>query len=192
GRVEHVVAAFMLTNVVIAGLMPFLLPIVLGHATPAAFVRISGSVGFVIFLPMAAAWAIRVVHARAAEWPARLRGVSFGIWVATIFLVTADASDFLRMRIGVSHSVLCKIAVVTLLVCAVNFTLGRAIGGQRCARECSQSLGQKNTVFTIFLALTYGSPLIALGPTFYVIWHNLWNAWQLHQTNLERAGERQN
>jgi hypothetical protein len=60
-----------------------------------------------------------------------------------------------------------------------------AIGGRGLVRECSQSLGQKNTTFTIFLALTYGRPLIALGPTCYVIWHNLWNAWQLHQMDRE-------
>ena len=81
---------------------------------------------------------------------------------------------------------LAKIAVLTLFICAVNFALGRAIGGRGLTRDCSQSLGQKNTTFTIFLALTYGSPLIALGPTMrYVIWHNLWNAWQLHRAGRE-------
>ena len=48
-------------------------------------------------------------------------------------------------------------------------------------REASQALGQKNTAFTIYLALTYASPLVALGPSCYVIWHNLWNSWQLHR-----------
>jgi BASS family bile acid:Na+ symporter len=190
GRVEFVTTAFLLTNLAIAGLMPFVLPIVLGHATPEAFARISGGVGLVVFLPMMMAWAVRAVRARAAEWPKRLRGVSFGIWVTAILLITADASNFLRTQAGLSHPVLFKIAAVTLLVCAVNFTLGRVIGGQRLTLECSQSLGQKNTAFTIFLALTYGSPLIALGPTFYVIWHNLWNAWQLHQVDLDQTGER--
>ena len=48
-------------------------------------------------------------------------------------------------------------------------------------REGSQCLGQKNTTFTIYLALAYTSPVVALGPTFYVLWHNLWNSWQLHR-----------
>ncbi len=56
------------------------------------------------------------------------------------------------------------------------------IGGREFAREASQSLGQKNTSFTIYLALTYANPLVALGPTCYVLWHNLWNSWQLHQS----------
>ncbi|MEG2248861.1 MAG: hypothetical protein RSB88_08120, partial [Akkermansia sp.] len=55
-------------------------------------------------------------------------------------------------------------------------------------RECSQSLGQKNTTLTIFLAMIYApSPIAALGPTFYVLWHNLWNAWQLHRHALNKS-----
>jgi BASS family bile acid:Na+ symporter len=27
----------------------------------------------------------------------------------------------------------------------------------------------------------YANPLVALGPTFYVLWHNLWNSWQLYR-----------
>jgi BASS family bile acid:Na+ symporter len=185
GRVEYVATAFMLTNLTIAALMPFMLPLVLGHATPQAFARISGSVALVIFMPMLVTWTVRAGHARAVEWPARLRSVSFGLWVAAIFLITADASNFLRTQAGTAPPVLFKIAALTLLICAVNFALGRAIGGRELARECSQSLGQKNTTFTIFLALTYGSPLIALGPTCYVIWHNLWNAWQLQRAGRE-------
>jgi len=187
GRVEYVTNAFLLTNLAIAGLMPLALPVVLGRATPDAFARISGGVGFVVFLPMALAWAVRTAHAPAADWPARLRSVSFALWIAAILLVTADASLFLRTHAGLPHPVLGKIAAVTLLVCAANFALGGLIGGRRLALECSQALGQKNTTFTIFLALTYASPLIALGPTFYVIWHNLWNAWQLHRANGDQG-----
>jgi len=55
----------------------------------------------------------------------------------------------------------------------VNFSLGRLVGGSEFGLEASQSLGQKNTTFTIYLAMTYANPVVALGPTFYVIWHNL-------------------
>src|SRR4051812_43994880 len=51
GRVDYVVSAFLLTNITIAALLPLLLPLVLGHATPAAFVQVSGSVGLVVFVP---------------------------------------------------------------------------------------------------------------------------------------------
>ena len=73
------------------------------------------------------------------------------------------------------------IAAVSALSCAGSFAIGRLLGGSEFRREASQSLGQKNTSFTIYLALAHVSPLVALGPTFYVLWHNLWNAWNLHR-----------
>ncbi|MDD3180014.1 MAG: hypothetical protein PHQ04_06635 [Opitutaceae bacterium] len=181
GRVSYVVAAFVLTNLVIAAVMPGLLPYVLGQATPHVFGHVVGSVGLVVFAPAAVAWLLRTVHPRAVEWPGRLRNVTFGAWVLALFLITANASDFLRRQTTVPFAELVAIGAVTLLVCAANFALGRMIGGREFPREASQSLGQKNTTLTIYLALAYASPLVALGPTFYVLWHNLWNSWQLHQ-----------
>jgi BASS family bile acid:Na+ symporter len=188
GRVEYVVAAFLLTNVVIAALLPLLLPMVLGRATPQVFASVLGSVGLVVFVPLAAAWLVRAIHARAAEWPGRLRNVSFGMWVTTMFLITSNASDFVRVHTELPRRALVEIAVTTLLVCIANFAVGRWIGGREFAREASQSLGQKNTTFTIYLALAYASPLVALGPTCYVIWHNLWNSWQLHRASRAAPG----
>ncbi|MSU51679.1 MAG: hypothetical protein EXS37_21740 [Opitutus sp.] len=185
GRVDYVLAAFLLTNVSIAALLPVLLPIVLGRATPEAFAQVLGSVGLVVFVPMGAAWLVRAVHVAAAEWPARLRNVSFGMWVTAMFLITSNASDFVRAHADTPHRVLAQLAAVSLLVCSASFGLGRIIGGREFPREASQALGQKNTTITIYLALTYASPLVALGPTCYVIWHNLWNSWQLHRAARE-------
>ncbi|MBL9189428.1 MAG: hypothetical protein JNK23_18240 [Opitutaceae bacterium] len=186
GRVEFVVGAFLLTNVAIAALLPVLLPIVLGRATPEAFTQVMGSVGFVVFLPMALAWAVRAVRPEAGAWPAKLSNVSFGMWVVSMFFIAANASAFLRANAGIPRLMLAEIAGLSLLVCVGSFALGRVLGGREFAREASQSLGQKNTTFTIYLALAYASPVVALGPTFYVVWHNLWNSWQLH-----RAGRRE-
>ena len=189
GRVDYVVAAFLLTNIVIAALLPALLPFVLGRAAPAAFADVLGSVGVVVFVPMLAAWLVRSAYPGAAAWPKRLSNVSFGAWVAVLFLITARVSEFLQTRADLPRSLLVKIAFVSMFICAANFALGWMIGGKNFAREASQSLGQKNTTFTIYLALTYASPLVAFGPTCYVLWHNLWNSWQLHrQARTEAAG----
>jgi len=180
GRVDYVVAAFLLTNITIAALLPLLLPIVLGRATPEAFAQVLGSVGLVVFVPMTIAWLVRAAYPPAADWPGRTRNLSFGLWVTAMFLITANASNFVRAHADTPHIVLAQIAGASLLVCVASFSLGRVIGGREFPREASQALGQKNTTFTIYLALTYASPLVALGPTCYVIWHNLWNSWQLH------------
>ena len=187
GRVEYVVAAFLLTNVTIAALMPVMLPVVLGRATPQAFAEVLGSVGLVVFVPMAAAYLVRAVHPPAREWPGRLRNVSFGMWVTAMYLITSNASHFIRAQADTPPGRLLTIAVVSLAVCGASFGLGRLVGGRDFSREASQALGQKNTTFTIYLAITYASPLVALGPTFYVVWHNLWNSWQLHRAAPGRS-----
>jgi BASS family bile acid:Na+ symporter len=187
GRVDYVVAAFLLTNVGIAAILPVLMPLVLGRATPEAFAQVLGSVGLVVFVPMFVAWGFRAVYPTAAQWPAKLRNVSFGMWVTTMFLITANASDFLRRHADTPGRILIEIILATLLLCVANFTIGRRIGGKEFAREASQSLGQKNTTFTIYLALAYAGPIVALGPTCYVIWHNLWNSWQLHRASRSEA-----
>jgi bile acid:Na+ symporter, BASS family len=190
GRVDYVVTAFLLTNVLIAALFPALLPLVLGQATPGVFLQVLGSVGLVVFVPMGAAWTLRKIHPSASNWPRRLQNLSFGLWVLALFLITANAAEFIRSHPELPIVVLAEIAATSSLVCAVNFALGWLIGGRQFHREASQSLGQKNTTLTIYLALTYCNPLVALGPTCYVVWHNLWNSWQLHRSAVKRhAGQ---
>ena len=187
GRVDYVVAAFLLTNIAIAALMPVILPVVLGRPTPEAFVQVCGSVGLVVFAPMGLAWLVRALHPPAADWPNRHRNLSFGMWVTTMFLITSNASHFIRLQTDAPQRVLLQIGVTSCIVCIANFALGRLIGGREFGREASQALGQKNTTFTIYLALAYAGPLVALGPTCYVIWHNLWNSWQLHRAHRTAA-----
>lgn len=186
GAVDYAVASFLLTNVTIAALLPLMLPVVLGRATPEAFAQVAGTVGLVVFVPMALAYALRAVHPAARTWPAKLRDASFGLWVTSIFLITAKTSQFIRDNAEGARGLVFAIAAASLLVCVASFALGRLIGGRDYPREGSQCLGQKNTTFTIYLALAYTSPVVALGPTFYVLWHNLWNSWQLHRA--ARAG----
>lgn len=181
GRVDYVVAAFLLTNLVIAALMPIILPLVLGQTTPDVFARVFSSVLLVVFLPMGLAAALRTAYPASISWPQHLRNLSFGLWLTAMFLIMANASAFLRSQATLASTVLLELGGGSLLICAINFSLGRLIGGAELGREASQSLGQKNTAFTIYLAMTYASPLVALGPTCYVIWHNLWNSYQLHR-----------
>lgn len=181
--VTYVTAAFIVTNLTIAALLPFLLPWVLGDVDATLFLRIAGSVALLIFAPLVLALLVRRIHPPASAWPARLRDVSFGAWMLTLFLVMANASHFLRTQSDAPRTIIIEIAAVSLAICIVNFSLGRLLGGRTYAAEASQSLGQKNTSFTLWLALAYANPLVALGPTCYILWHNLWNGWQLHRVS---------
>ena len=199
GRVDFAVSAFLATNFGMALLFPFLIPLVIGNPAPGVFWQVVDSLLVVIGIPLAAAVPVRLFYRKAAELPKKCKDVTFFLWVGAIFLIIANASHFLRGQSHLSGRVLLDIAAISLGICVFNFWFGRFLGGKKFRRESSQVLGQKNTTLTIYLALAYANPLVALGPTFYVLWHNAWNTCQLHlygrrrrlrEVKLKMANER--
>ena len=79
------------------------------------------------------------------------------------------------------------IALAALTVCGLQFWIGKVIGARWNQRITGgQALGQKNTVFAIWLAHTYMTPITAVGAGSYVIWQNIINASQLWLKQRER------
>ena len=78
------------------------------------------------------------------------------------------------------------IAFVSLIICIVNFSVGALLGGREHWKESSQSLGQKNLSFVIWVALTFINPLVAMGPMFYILYHHLYNSWLIYQFERKR------
>ena len=68
-------------------------------------------------------------------------------------------------------------ALVSLVCCVLQFALGRYIGKV----TAGQALGQKNTVFAIWMAYTFMTPETAIIGGLYSIWHNVFNSWQLYR-----------
>ncbi len=186
GRYRYVLGGFLATSGMFVFALPLLLGMILARPWGTVFWEVAGSLAFVIGVPCLGALLLRRTHPAAAEWPRRLGSVPFWLWVAAIVLISADASKFLRENSFVSGRVVWGIFFLSLVLCILNFGIGRVLGGKRLGRETSQALGQKNTALCIYLALAYASPLVALGPTFYVLWHNLWNAWQLARHGRSR------
>ena len=48
-----------------------------------------------------------------------------------------------------------------------------------------QALGQKNTVFAIWMGYTFMDPVTSVAGGFYSIWHNCFNTWQLYRRRKE-------
>ena len=64
------------------------------------------------------------------------------------------------------------------------FAIGRRIAGHYGEMVTGgQALGQKNTVFAIWLAYTFFTPVTAIAGGFYSLWHNVVNTWQLYRFN---------
>ena len=101
--------------------------------------------------------------------------------MVNLFIISANASDFLRNGNTDSFATLATIALVSLVICIVNFGVGALLGGRSHWQEASQSLGQKNLSFVIWVTLTFINPLVAMGPMFYILYHHLYNSWSIYQ-----------
>ena len=191
GRGDYAVASFVITNFGMALLLPLLIPLVSGSAAPQLFLQVAGNVVLLVCVPLAAAKLTLFLSRGKLPPPGPLVKISFGIWLANIFLIIANASNYLRAhRAEIPDDTFLLIAVMSLAICALNFLLGRFLDRRELRLEASQSLGQKNTSLTLFLAFQYAmNPLVALGPAFYVAWHNSWNAIQMAMVERRKKSD---
>lgn len=106
---------------------------------------------------------------------------AFLLWLVSLSLAIAVTTRSL-VHAPISLITAAGMALVSLACCALQFALGSWVG-RRCGRRVStaQALGQKNTVFIIWLGYTFLHPVSALAGGFYSVWHNLYNAYQLQR-----------
>jgi len=185
-EVEYVVAAVVLTNIASALIVPIALPSLLGTAVQISVWEVLQPVLVVMFVPLILAQLVKILPADAQAFVRKGKAFSFAIWLANLFIISANASDFLRNGNTNSISTLAFIALVSLIICIVNFGVGALLGGRSHWQEASQSLGQKNLSFVIWIALTFINPLVAMGPMFYIVYHHLYNSWSIYQFEKQR------
>jgi bile acid:Na+ symporter, BASS family len=187
GKVEYVVGAVLLTNVVMSLALPITLPLVVGDILKITVWQVLKPVLITMFVPLFLARFSAMLPQPMQHVLRRGKTFSFAIWLMALFVMCAKAADFLRNDVIASASTVVWIALVSLVICIVNFTIGAFLGGARFWQEASQSLGQKNNSFVIWIALTFINPLVALGPTFYILYHNLYNSWQIYRFERRRS-----
>ncbi len=186
GRIGFALTGFTITNVFVSLSLLFLLPVVTGEYSVDFIGRVAVTLLQVIALPFALSLVARRIWPGAAEWPKRCKTFSFSLWSFTLFVLAAIARQHFIDNPDESHLQIVLIATVSLILCAGNFYFGRIMASRRFCRESSQILGQKNTTFTMYLALNFCGALAAMGPIFYILWHNTWNAWQMYSYDRRR------
>jgi len=186
-EVEYVVASVVLTNIASALIVPIALPSLIGTAIQISVWEVLQPVLVVMFVPLILSQLVKLLPANSQEFIRKGKTFSFPIWLINLFIISANASDFLRNGNTDSLSTLGIIAFVSLIICIINFGVGALLGGRSHWQEASQSLGQKNLSFVIWIALTFINPLVALGPMFYILYHHLYNSWSIYQFERKRA-----
>lgn len=111
----------------------------------------------------------------------KIQGISFYLWSVSLIVVVGRAVSFVLAEPREAVPSMIAMSVLALFVCLAQFGAGRIIG-LRYGDPVSgaQSLGQKNTVLAIWMALTYLEPIASIGPASYIVWQNTINSAQLY------------
>ncbi len=184
GSAADITSYTILINMAIAVTAPALLPI--AHPHPGltflpTFIMIIKKVFPLLICPLFLAWIIRYTLPKVQRFLLRFRDLPFYLWAVSLSLAIAvTCKAIVHSRISAVY--LIAIAVVSIICCALQFYLGKVIGSRYGSNiEGGQALGQKNTVFIIWIGYTFLSPVTAVAGGFYSIWHNIFNSYQLYR-----------
>lgn len=190
GNSASLISYTMQINIAVAVVAPLFLALshpVEGMSLASSFLLIMGKVFPLLLCPLLCAELVRKFMPRLHTLlVTKGRNLPFYLWLVALSLAIAMTSRAIAHS-NLSILVMAGIAVVSLVCCLVQFALGRYIGrsnGEVIAG--GQSLGQKNTVFAIWFAYTFLTPVTAIAGGFYSIWHNLVNTWQLYKHNHKK------
>ncbi len=171
GDISGLTAYIILINLTAAILVPAFVPIVHpveGITFFTAFSMIMAKVFPLLICPCLLAWIVRYLMPKLHRRIMRYDNLAFYIW-------------------GFSLIYMIGIAAVSLVCCVIQFWTGRKIGKLYGAHiTAGQSLGQKNTVFAIWMGYTFMTPVTSIAGGFYSIWHNAYNSWQLYRKRKEK------
>lgn len=182
GSASSLTTYTLLSNLLAALVVPFVFPLVEPRADVTfviAFLNILSKVFPLLLAPFFVALVLRYYVPRIHAIFLRYHYIAFYMWGIALAIVTGQTvRSLVNSATDISAEI--GIAVAALVVCCLQFFLGKNIGGIYKERiSGGQALGQKNTILAIWMAYTYLNPLSSVGPGAYVLWQNFFNSWQL-------------
>ncbi|MDO4511554.1 MAG: transporter [Bacteroidales bacterium] len=183
GSLESMTTYTFISNVLTAVMIPLCFPLIdqqVEMAFGMAFLKIMWKVCVILVVPMGLAYVVKLLLPRLQQWVASKTDLSFYLWGCSLSIVTGITFRNI-MNSHAPLSLLATIAVVSFVLCVIQFSVGRNIGRFLGSTvEGGQALGQKNTAFAIWVSSAYINPLAAVGPGCYIIWQNAINSLELY------------
>lgn len=135
-----------------------------------------------LILPFVLAQLCRWLTPKVATMIARKSMLPFYMWLISIVIIMGKMTTTI-LESGVENiRTEIILATVALVICLVQFRVGRWLGvkfGDKVAG--AQALGQKNTIFAIWLSNQFLNPLACIAPTAYILWQNIVNSLQIYR-----------
>lgn len=185
GNISSIAAYSFISNLSVAILSPLFLATIGNLSTEsisfsASVFTILQKVFPVLVLPFILALSLEKISPKLHEKLRKAQILSFYLWAIALTIVISRVTMFISIQDNTSHKLEIIIAGTTLIICLLQFWLGRIIGS-KYNRTVSggQGLGQKNTILAIWLTQTYLNPIASIGPGAYVLWQNIVNSYQL-------------
>jgi BASS family bile acid:Na+ symporter len=182
GNAASLTTYTLLSNILAAVAVPIMFPLVEAHADMdffQAFLIILNKVFPLLICPFITAFLLRAFLPKVHAMLLSVHELAFYLWAVSLAIVTACIIDSL-VEDGGDGLTEIYVALAGLVVCCLQFFLGKNIGGIYNDRiSGGQALGQKNTILAIWMAHTYLNPISSIGPGSYVLWQNIINSWQL-------------
>lgn len=184
GNVAGIITYTIAINLVVAIIVPLFVPMVHpveGIGFFKAFSMIIAKVFPLLICPCLLAWLVRYTMPSLHHKIVSASDFAFTIWAVSLVLALVMATRAV-VHSGTSVATLALMALIALITCAFQFWAGKRIGrAYGDTITAGQSMGQKNTVFAIWMGYTFLDPVSSVIGGFYSIWHNIYNSWQLHQ-----------
>ena len=189
GNAAHLITYILLINLAAALFIPLIVPLVNpqeGQTFITTSVLIIRQVFPTLICPLLMAWGIRYTMPRLAQRLQNTGDTAFYLWTVALTMAIAVTTRAI-MNSHVPLPTLLGIAVATLTCCWAQFTIGRRIGKPTEDHiAAGQGIGQKNTVFAIWMAYTFLTPVTAIAGGFYSVWHNIFNSYQLYKKRKQQ------
>ena len=157
GNLEEMTTYTFISNFITALLIPVCFPLIDKAANVSfltAFLTILHEVCMVLVLPMLLAYIVKHGMKRLHRWLVSINDLSYYMWGGSLLIVSGTTAKNIA-HADTSLTFLLIIALLGLVLCVVQFAVGRFIGHSFGATtESGQALGQKNTAFAIWIAYT--------------------------------------
>lgn len=192
GSLEQMTTYTFISNFITALAVPVCFPMIEKSADMtflSAFAKILYEVVVVLLVPMLLGYIVKHHLHRLHRQILSIRDLSYYLWACSLMIVTGTTVRNI-VHADTTLALLTAIALIGLVMCVVQFAVGRYIGHYfGHTQEAGQALGQKNTAFAIWLSSTYLNPLSSVGPGCYILWQNIINSieiWQEEKGKVRR------
>ncbi len=178
--ITFITTSVLLTNPFVAVIIPLILPSLLPVTTEISTMDVLLPVLMVVGIPLVLSFLIKNVSSAATDYLLRFKMISFYLFLLNVWIGSGKATHFILHENTHAIEVILSTAAVTAAICLIQFQTGMRLHLGNAPLASGLALGRKNTMFGLWLALTFIEPVVAMGPIFYILFQNLFNTYQIY------------